>query len=192
MIERYTLPRMKAVWDLAHKYEIWLRVELLACEALERRGKIPKGMTARIRRKARIDPDRIAAIEKVVKHDVIAFLESLGDTVGEDARFLHAGLTSSDIVDTSLAVQMTEALDLILGDVEVLLDVLRRRAFEHRDTVMVGRSHGIHGEPISFGFKLTIWYQEFSRQLHRLRAVREDIAVGKLSGAMGTFAHQSP
>src|SRR6185503_10323772 len=130
--------------------------------------------------------------EKVTKHDVIAFLESLAESVGPDHRFLHAGLTSSDIVDTSLAVQMTEALDLILGDVEVLLDVLRRRAFEHRDTVMVGRSHGIHGEPISFGFKLTIWYQEFSRQLLRLRAVREDIAVGKLSGAMGMFAHQSP
>jgi len=192
MIERYTLPGMKAIWDLAHKYEIWLRVELLACEALERGGAVPKGVAARIQRKARLDPDRIGAIEKVVKHDVIAFLESLAETVGEDARFLHLGLTSSDIVDTSLAVQMTEAMDLILEDVRALLDVLRQRAVEHRDTVMVGRSHGIHGEPVSFGFKLAIWYQEFTRQLQRLRAVRDDVAVGKLSGAMGTFAHQGP
>lgn len=192
MIERYTLPGMKAVWDLAHKYEIWLRVEVLACEAQERDGRIPKGVAGRIQRKGRIDPDRIAAIEKVVKHDVIAFLESLGESAGKDARYLHLGLTSSDIVDTSLAVQMTEALDIILDDVQALLEVLRRRALEHRDTVMAGRSHGIHGEPISFGFKLAIWYEEFSRHRDRLRAVREDVAVGKLSGAMGTFAHQGP
>src|SRR5574341_56855 len=189
MIERYTLPGMKAIWDLGHKYEIWLRVELLACEALEQEGTVPAGVAARIRRKAKIDPDRIAAIEKVVKHDVIAFLESLAELAGADARFLHLGLTSSDIVDTSLAVQMTEALDLILKDVEALLDVLRRRAFEHKDTVMIGRSHGIHGEPITLGFKLAIWYEETARHLARLRAVREDVAVGKLSGAMGTFAH---
>ena len=192
MIERYTLPRMKAIWDLAHKYEIWLRVELLACEALERDRTVPRGVAARIRRKAKINPDRIAAIEKVVKHDVIAFLESLADPVGKEARFLHLGLTSSDIVDTSLAVQMTEALDLILDDVQALLDALRHRAFEHKDTVMVGRSHGIHGEPVSFGFKLAIWYEETVRHLARLRAVREDVAVGKLSGAMGTFAHLGP
>jgi adenylosuccinate lyase len=192
MIERYTLPRMKAVWDLKHKYEIWLQVEVLACEALERAGKVPRGVTARIRRRARIDPKRIAEIEKVVKHDVIAFLESLAEPVGKEVRFLHMGLTSSDIVDTSLAVQMREALDLILADLEELLVVLKRRAYEHRETVMVGRSHGIHGEPISFGFKLAIWYEEAKRYLHRLRAVRKEIAVGKLSGAMGTFAHQGP
>jgi adenylosuccinate lyase len=192
MIERYTLPGMKAIWDLGHKYEIWLRVELLACEALEREGTVPAGVAARIRGKAKIDPDRIAAIEKVVKHDVIAFLESLAEFAGADARFLHLGLTSSDIVDTSLAVQMTEALDLILKDVEALLDVLRRRAFEHKNTVMIGRSHGIHGEPITLGFKLAIWYEETARHLARLRAVREDVAVGKLSGAMGTFAHLGP
>src|SRR5574341_365016 len=192
MIERYTLPGMKAIWDLGHKYEIWLRVELLACEALEQEGTVPAGVAARIRRKANIDPDRIAAIEKVVKHDVIAFLESLAELAGADARFLHLGLTSSDIVDTSLAVQMTEALDLILKDVEALLDVLRRRAFEHKDTVMIGRSHGIHGEPITLGFKLAILYEETARHLARLRAVREDVAVGKLSGAMGTFAHLGP
>ncbi|MBI5776487.1 MAG: adenylosuccinate lyase [Nitrospirae bacterium] len=192
MIERYTLPRMKAVWDLQRKYAIWLEVELLACEALEKAGQVPQGVAAKIRRRAKIDPDRIAAIEKVTKHDVIAFLESLAKPVGKNVRHLHQGLTSSDIVDTALAVQMGEALDLILLDMEVLLSVLKKRAFEHRDTLMVGRSHGIHGEPISFGLKLAIWYEEARRHRDRLRAVRKDIAVGKLSGAMGTFAHLDP
>lgn len=192
MIERYTLPGMRAVWDLAHKYEIWLRVELLACRALERTGKVPRGTAARIRRKARIDPARIAAIEKVVKHDVIAFLESLAEPVGPEVRYLHLGLTSSDIVDTATAVQMAEAADRILADLNGLLDVLKQRAFEHRETVMVGRSHGIHGEPVSFGFKLAIWFEEARRHRDRLRRVREEVAVGKLSGAMGTFAHLGP
>jgi len=192
MIDRYTLPRMKAIWELTRKYEIWLEVELLACEALERAGKVPRGVTARIRRRAKIDPKRIAAIEQVVKHDVIAFLESLAEPVGKDVRFLHTGLTSSDIVDTALAVQMVQALDLILADLDMLLRVLKARAIEHRDTVMVGRSHGVHGEPISFGVKLAIWYGEMQRHRTRLRAVREDVAVGKLSGAMGTFAHLGP
>ena len=131
---------------------------------------------------------RIAEIEKVTKHDVIAFLESLADTVGPEHRFLHMGLTSSDIVDTSLAIQMTEALDLILEGVQGLLAVLKRQAFRYKSQVMVGRSHGIHGEPISFGFKLAIWHEEIGRHLTRLRQVRREIAVGKLSGAMGTFA----
>ena len=192
MIDRYTLPRMKAVWDLHHKFEIWLEVELLACEALERAGKVPRGTSAKIRRKARISVERIAEIEKVVKHDVIAFLESLPESAGPETRFLHAGLTSSDILDTSLAIQMTEAMDLVLKDVQELLAILKKRALEHRNTIMVGRSHGIHGEPISFGFKLAIWYQEIQRHLARLSAVREEVAVGKLSGAMGTFAHQGP
>ncbi len=192
MIDRYTLPRMRAVWDIAHKYAIWLDVELLACEALERCGEVPRKTAETIRRLARIDPDRIAAIEQVVKHDVIAFIEAVAESVGPDARYLHAGLTSSDVVDTSLAVQMTEALDIVLEDVAALLDVLQRRAQEHWDTVMVGRSHGVHGEPISFGFKLAIWYDEFRRHRQRLLAVRDEVAVGKLSGAMGTFAHQGP
>jgi adenylosuccinate lyase len=183
---------MQAVWDLKRKYEIWLEVELLACEALEQTGQAPRGVAARIRKRAKIDPDRIAAIEKVTRHDVIAFLESLSKSAGKDVRHLHTGLTSSDIVDTSLAVQMGEALDLILLDLEVLLAVLKKRAHEHRDTIMVGRSHGIHGEPVSFGFKLAIWYEEAKRHRDRLRAVRKEIAVGKLSGAMGTFAHLGP
>ena len=192
MIDRYSRPRMKAIWDLKHKYEIWLEVELQACAALEQAGQVPRGTSARIRKKAKINVDRIGKIEEVTKHDVIAFLESLADDVGPEHRFLHMGLTSSDIVDTSLAVQMKEALDLICEGVAGLADALKRRAMEHRETVMVGRSHGIHGEPISFGFKLAIWYEEIGRHRKRLQAVGEDIAVGKLSGAMGTFAHQAP
>ncbi len=192
MIERYTRPHMKAIWELTHKYEIWLEVELQACAAFERAGQAPRGTAAKIRKKARVNVERIAEIEKVTKHDVIAFLESLMDTVGPEHRFLHMGLTSSDIVDTALAIQMTEALDLILEGVEGLLVVLKRQAFRYKRQVMVGRSHGIHGEPISFGLKLALWFEEVRRHQERLRSVRSEIAVGKLSGAMGTFAHQGP
>jgi adenylosuccinate lyase len=159
---------------------------------MEHMGQVPRGVAARIHKKVTINPSRIAAIEQVTKHDVIAFLESVAEQAGKDGRFLHAGLTSSDIVDTSLALQMVEAAELILEDVRGLLGSLRELAFTHRDTLMVGRSHGIHGEPISFGWKVAIWYQEFQRQQHRLEAAIVDIAVGKLSGAMGTFAHLSP
>lgn len=192
MIDRYARPAMKAIWDLKHKYEIWLEVELQACEAFERAKQAPRGTAAKIRKKAKIEVERIAEIEKVTKHDVIAFLESLMDTVGPEHRYLHMGLTSSDIVDTSLAVQMTEAMDLILEGVDGLLVVLKRQAFRYKNQVMVGRSHGIHGEPISFGLKLALWYEEVRRHQERLQKVRSDIAVGKLSGAMGTFAHQGP
>jgi adenylosuccinate lyase len=168
MIDRYTLPRMGAVWTKNHKYELWLQVELAACEAMEHTGQVPRGVAARIHKKVRINPSRIEAIEQVTKHDVIAFLESVAEQAGKDGRFLHSGLTSSDIVDTSLALQMGEAAELILDDVKGLLDSLRELAFRHRDTLMVGRSHGIHGEPISFGWKVAIWYQEFQRQQHRL------------------------
>jgi len=192
MIDRYTLPRMGAVWTQTRKYELWLQVELAVCEAMEHMGKVPHGVTTRIRKKVTINPSRIAAIEQITKHDVIAFLESVAEQAGKDGRFLHAGLTSSDIVDTSLALQMVEAAQLILEDVRGLLRTLRDLAFAHRDTLMVGRSHGIHGEPISFGWKVAIWYQEFQRQQRRIETTMEDIAVGKLSGAMGTFAHLSP
>jgi adenylosuccinate lyase len=183
---------MKAIWDLKHKYEIWLEVELQACAAFEQVGQVPRGTAAKIRKKAKIDVERIAEIEKVTKHDVIAFLESLMDTVGPEHRFLHMGLTSSDIVDTSLAVQMTEALDLILEGVQEFLVVLKEQAFRYKNHVMVGRSHGVHGEPISFGLKMALWYEEVRRHQERLRQARNAIAVGKLSGAMGTFAHQGP
>jgi len=192
MIDRYTRPRMKAIWELKHKYEIWLEVELQACAAFERTGQAPRGTAEKIRKKAKINVDRIAEIEQVTKHDVIAFLESLMDSVGPEHRFLHMGLTSSDIVDTSLAIQMTEAMDLILDGVKGLLAALRKQAFRHKGTAMVGRSHGIHGEPISFGLKMALWHEEVGRHVERLRQARGHIAVGKLSGAMGTFAHQGP
>jgi adenylosuccinate lyase len=192
MIERYSLPRMASVWTQTRKYQRWLDVELAVCEVMEQIRKVPRGVASRIRRKVTIDPKRIDRIEQKVKHDVIAFLESIAEQAGKDARHLHVGLTSSDILDTSLALQMVEAADLILQDIHNLLDTLHRRALEHRGTLMVGRSHGIHGEPISFGWKLAIWYQEFQRQCQRLEAAKNDIAIGKLSGAMGTFAHLSP
>src|SRR6266513_4096420 len=192
MIDRYTRLKMKAIWELKRKYEIWLAIELAACAAFERTGQVPRGTAARIGKKARIDVKLIARIEKVTKHDVIAFLESLMESVGPEHRFLHMGLTSSDIVDTALAVQMTEALDIILGDLEELIAVLKRQALKYKNTVMVGRSHGIHCEPITFGFKLAIWHEDARRHRERLTHVRQEIAVGTLSGAMGTFAHQGP
>lgn len=192
MIDRYTLPRLGNIWSQDHKYELWLAVELAVCEAMEATGQVPNGVAKRIRRKVTVNPARIAEIEQVTKHDVIAFLESVAEQAGKDARHLHAGLTSSDILDTSLALQLVEASSIIKVDIQELLDILKRLAFEHRDTLMVGRSHGIHGEPISFGWKVAIWFQEFQRHQQRFDAAAEDIRVGKLSGAMGTFAHLSP
>ncbi len=191
MIERYTRPQMQAVWDAGHRLEVWLRVESLVCEALVRTGEIPASVLDDLTR-VRIDRRRMDEIESVVKHDVIAFLTMISEQIGPQGRYLHLGLTSSDIVDTALAVLMVEAADLILTDVEALLDVLRRRAYEFKDTVMVGRSHGIHGEPITFGVKLALWYDEMRRNRERLRGARSAVAVGKLSGAMGTFAHLAP
>ena len=192
MIERYTLPRMGALWTQQRKYKAWLEVELAVCEALEEVNKVPKGTAAHVRRKVTIDPNRIDAIEKVTKHDVIAFLESVAEQAGPKARYIHAGLTSSDVLDTGLALQLVESGVIILQDLDQLLEVLKRRAFEHQETVMVGRSHGIHGEPMSLGAKFALWFEEFKRHRKRLIAAGEDIAVGKLSGAMGTFAHLPP
>ena len=192
MIDRYTRPQMGAIWTQQRKYECWLDVELAVCQAMEEMGQVPRGIAKRIRKKVSINPARIAAIEQVTKHDVIAFLESIAEQAGKDARFLHAGLTSSDILDTALALQMVEASRLLMDDLKGLLDSLRNLAFAHQETMTVGRSHGIHGEPITFGWKVAIWYQEFERQQQRLKAAIADIAVGKLSGAMGTFAHLSP
>src|SRR5256712_5697854 len=192
MIDRYSRPHLKAIWEPSRKYETWLQVELLACEALAKKGLIPASAVRQIRAKAHINPARIEALERVTKHDVIAFIESISEQVGPAARYLHMGLTSSDILDTSLAVLMVEAADAILGELDRLLVVLRTRAMEHRDTLMIGRSHGIHGEPITFGIKLAIWYDETRRHRERVDAAREGIAYGKVSGAMGTFAHLSP
>jgi adenylosuccinate lyase len=192
MIDRYSRPAMKSLWLPAHKYETWLAVELLASEALVQKKLVPASALRQIKAKARINPARIDALEKVVKHDVIAFIESIAEQVGPAARYLHMGLTSSDILDTSLAVLMVKAADMILKGIDRLLEAIQVQALAHRDTVMIGRSHGIHGEPITFGVKLAIWYDEIRRHKQRIVEARKGIAYGKISGAMGTFAHLSP
>jgi adenylosuccinate lyase len=192
MIDRYTLPRMKALWSLEHKYQTWLRIEILVLEALTQRGLVPKKALSKIKSKVKIHPKRIGEIEKVVKHDVIAFLTAVSRTVGPEGRYLHLGLTSSDILDTSLAILMKEAAEIIQEDLSALLRILKDLAYRHKETIMIGRSHGVHGEPITFGFKIAIWYEETKRNLQRMEDAKRMISVGKLSGSMGTFAHLDP
>jgi adenylosuccinate lyase len=192
MIERYTLPEMARLWSTEHRLEVWLRVELLACEGWSREGAIPSSALDKMRKKARIDPRRMAELEATLKHDVLAFLTAVGETVGEEARFLHLGMTSSDLLDTALAVLLCEAADRIIADLDRLSGVLKRRAFEFKDTVMIGRTHGMHAEPITFGLKLARWYEQCRRHRRRLVQAREEIAVGKISGAVGTFVHVTP
>jgi adenylosuccinate lyase len=183
---------MAQIWTDQRKYETWLEIELTVCEALARLGKIPDEVVAELRQKARFDVKRIEEIEKVTKHDVIAFLTSVGESVGPLSRYLHYGLTSSDILDTSFAMLLVEASDLILRDLDQLLEVLRKKAFEHKMTVMIGRSHGVHAEPITFGLKMALWYDEMKRNRLRMERAREAVRVGKISGAVGTFAHIPP
>ncbi len=192
MIERYTREKMGRVWEDQNRYQKWLDVELAACEAWAKKGRIPKAALARIQKKASFDLARIDEIEKTVKHDVIAFLTSVSDYIGEDSRYVHIGLTSSDILDTSLALLLTEAADIIIADIKVLMKALKKRALQHRKTVMMGRSHGIHAEPTTFGLKMALYYEEFGRNLERMKAARATIACGKLSGAVGTFANIDP
>jgi adenylosuccinate lyase len=192
MIARYTLPEMGRIWDDRHKLECWLKVELAACEAMAELGMIPAQAVEVIRRKAEFDIDRVQEIEKTVKHDVIAFLTAVGEKVGPESRFIHLGLTSSDVLDTALALQMVEAAGLLIAKANGLREVLRRRAQEFRHTPMIGRTHGIHAEPMTFGLKLALWYDEMGRNLRRLETARETIQVGKISGAVGTYAHLSP
>ena len=192
MIERYTRPEMAAVWADQRKYEIWLEIETLACEAQAEIGVVPKEDAETIRAKARFDLKEIAEIEKRTNHDVIAFLENVASYVGPACRWMHQGMTSSDVLDTTLAVQMAESSDLLLGDLRALREVAARRALEFKSTPMIGRSHGIHAEPITFGLKLALMYDEFGRALERLSEAQKRIRVGKLSGAVGTHAHLDP
>jgi adenylosuccinate lyase len=192
VIERYTRPEMARIWEAGNRFRIWLDIEILAMEAMVRQGFIPADALARVRKNAKFDIKRIDEIEKRVKHDVIAFLTSVAEHIGEDSRFLHVGMTSSDVLDTSFAVQMRQALTLLLRDARKVFDVLKRRAFEHKDTVMIGRSHGIHAEPVTFGLKMALWADEMRRNISRLKRAREVISVGKLSGAVGTFASIDP
>lgn len=192
MIPRYTRPEMARIWTEQRKFETWLQIELAVCEALAEMGEIPAGAVKEIKEKAAFNVDRVNELEKVTKHDVIAFLTNVSEHTGTHSRYLHYGLTSSDILDTSLALLLKEASDLILQDIQRLLAVLKEKAFKYKDTLMIGRSHGIHAEPITFGLKMALWYDEMKRNLLRMERAREAISVGKISGAVGTFAHVPP
>ncbi|HEX9006600.1 MAG TPA: lyase family protein, partial [Bacteroidota bacterium] len=181
MIRRYTRPAMGKIWDEENKFRIWLEIELLACEAQAELGVIPRDAARTIRERARFDIARIDQIEQVVKHDVIAFLTNVGEYVGPEARFIHLGMTSSDVLDTCLSVQMKQSGELLMEGLRKLADVLGRRAREHKRTIMVGRTHGIHAEPTTMGLKFALWYEETRRNISRLEGALERIAVGQIS-----------
>ena len=192
MIPRYTHPEMGRIWSDQRRYETWLLVETAAAEAMAAAGIVPAEAARDIRERGAFDIARIEEIEQTTQHDVIAFTTAVAEKVGPSARWLHFGLTSSDVIDTAQALQMREACDLILKDLAALADAIRDRAFEHRRTPMIGRTHGVHAEPMTFGLKLALWYAEVGRDVERIRRARETISVGMLSGAVGTFAHLPP
>ena len=192
MIPRYSRPEMAAIWDSENKYKIWLEIESHACDAQAELGVIPSKAAKAVREAGAFDIDRIEEIERETKHDVIAFLTNLAENIGPEARFVHQGMTSSDVLDTCLAVQLTQAADILLADIDALAAALKRRAMEHKHTICVGRSHGIHAEPTTFGLKLAGFYAEFRRNRGRLLAARADIATCAISGAVGTFANIDP
>jgi len=192
MIPRYSRPQMDRIWTEEKKFQTWLQVELAALEAMARHGLVPASAVANIRAKARFEVARIEEIEAQTKHDVIAFLTNVAEYVGDDSRYLHYALTSSDILDTAMALRLREAADLLLADLDQMLAVLKERAYEFKNTVCIGRSHGIHAEPITFGLKFALWYAEMARQRARLQRAREVVSVGKFSGAVGTLAHLPP
>ena len=191
MIDRYTLPEMGAIWSDEGKYSAWLAVELAVCEAWASRGRIPPVAMERLRA-ARFERSRMREIEREVDHDMIAFVRTVGETVGDASRFLHLGLTSSDVIDTALALQLRDATSLIDNRLAALTAAVAAQAVRHRETLTIGRTHGVHAEPTTFGLKLAVWYDELRRQRRRLSLARDDIAVGKLSGAVGTHAHVPP
>jgi len=192
MIARYTLPQMGRIWLPQNKFKKWLEVEITVCDVQAHLGYIPKGAAKAIRERAKFQPQRIAEIESEVHHDLIAFLTNLSENIGEMSRYIHLGLTSSDILDTSLALLLREAGGIIVADLERLLAILRKRSEEFKSTPMLGRTHGVWAEPISFGLKLAVWHQETLRNLARMKRAIEGILVGKLSGAVGTYAHLDP
>jgi adenylosuccinate lyase len=192
MITRYTRPEMAEIWTDQNRFQKMLDVELAACEAFAEQGIVPKDAVKIIVEKAAFDVERINEIEKKTNHDVVAFIKSVSENVGEEAKYFHYGLTSSDVLDTGLSVMMVEAMELLIKGTENLKEVLRKRALEHRKTPMMGRSHGVHAEPISFGLKLALFYKEVERNVERLKNAKETIAVGKMSGSVGTFANVDP
>lgn len=192
MIERYTLPEMGAIWMDQNRYQKWLDVEIAVCEAWNRLGEIPAAALKRIKSKAGFSVDRIDEIEGVVKHDVIAFLTSVAEHVGNDSRFVHLGLTSYDVVDTAFSMLIKEGLMKIKKDLRVLLRLLKKEALRHKKTVMIGRTHGVHAEPITFGVKLLVWYEEVKRHLERIDRALDVISYGRISGSVGTYIHLNP
>ncbi len=192
MIQRYTHPEMGAIWSDQRRYETWLDVELAATDAMAEAGLVPRGAAAELRAKASFDVARIEEIEQTTQHDVIAFTTAVAERVGGAARWLHFGLTSSDVLDTAQAIQMREAAGLIVRNIGVLMEAVRERAEEHRRTPMIGRTHGVHAEPMTFGLKLALWYAELQRDMDRVLRARQVVSVGKISGAVGTFAHLDP
>lgn len=192
MIERYSLPGMKIIWEEKYKYKLWLKIELLVCEGLYKLRQIDKPTLDQIKKKAHYSLSRIAEWEKVTRHDVLAFISAVGENLGEYSAFFHQGLTSSDIVDTALALKLKQSAEIIIEDMQNLLKVLKEKALEHKYTIMVGRTHGVHAEPITLGLKFALWYAEMQRNLNRMEQAKEEISYGKLSGAVGTFAHLEP
>ena len=192
MISRYTHPEMGRIWSDQRRYETWLLVEIAAAEAMAAAGIVPPEAARDIRERGAFDIARIEEIEQVTQHDVIAFTTAVAEKVGPSARWLHFGLTSSDVIDTAQALQMREACDVVLADLDALAEAIRERALEHRRTPMIGRTHGVHAEPMTFGLKLALWYAEIERDIERVRRARAIVSVGKLSGAVGTFGHLPP
>jgi len=192
VIPRYTLPEMAAVWTDESRLSNWLRIEILACEAWAELGRIPQDDLETIRERASFTVDRVLEIERTTQHDVAAFVQCVAESVGEAGRWIHFGMTSSDLLDTALALQLREAVDLLLEKLERLLAATRGRAMEHRDTVMIGRTHGVQAEPTTFGHKLALWAFEIGRDRERLRRAREAISVGKISGVVGTYSKVDP
>ncbi|HTC18787.1 MAG TPA: lyase family protein, partial [Stellaceae bacterium] len=192
MIPRYSRPEMSAIWAPENRFRIWFEIESYALDAMAREGTVPKSAAKALRAKGKYEIARIDAIERQTKHDVISFLTNVAEHVGPESRFMHQGMTSSDVLDTCLAVQLKQASDILLADLDAVLKALKRRAFEYKRTVCVGRSHGIHAEPTTFGLKLAGHYAQFARARQRMERARDEIATCKISGAVGTFANVSP
>ena len=192
MIPRYSRPEMSAIWSDDNKFKTWFEIEACACEALAKLGQIPQSAVDDIRAKGKFDKKRIDEIEAEVKHDVIAFLTNVGENVGESARYMHQGMTSSDVLDTSFNMRLTQSIDILLKDIDRLLAALKKRAEEHKYTLCIGRSHGIHAEPTTFGLKMLGFYAEFERDKERLAAARREVSTCAISGAVGTFATIDP
>jgi adenylosuccinate lyase len=192
MIDRYTLPEMGSIWSEQNKFEKWLEFEVLACEALAELGEIPKDAVGRIRDNAAFEVERVHEIEKTTDHDVIAFLTNVAEHIGADSRYVHLGLTSSDLLDTTLSCQLKEAGGLLLRRLSGLREAVKKRAIEHKDTIMMGRTHGIHAEPVTFGLKMLMWYDELGRREETLQRAVEVVSYGKVSGVVGTYAHLDP